>query len=507
MTGLNAISADITVNYNAAVLTPVADANFGVSLGTVGNSNGGGRTLSVSNPSAGTLIISVFGVTEFQGSGDLVNMTLNVVGSPGTSSALTLAAFAYNEGTPCSNTTNGSISVIAGTITGNVTYGNPIGTPTPRFVSNVLISGVGSPNVSTTTTSPNGTYSLSGFGSGAYTITPSKIGGQNAAISSFDSGKVAQQVAGITTLNAAQMTVADVSSNGSVSSFDAAMIAAYTVAVGNPGTTGTWRFTPTSNSHSNVNANISGENYVALLMGEVSGNWSDTGALRAADATGPERNASVTAPRLVTPADSEVVVPISVEGALKGIISYEFDLTYDATVIQPQENPVEIAGTASRGMSTAVNAQEPGVLRVAVYGPMPLDGNGVLLNLRFNALGAPGSVSPLTFERMIFNDGDPGTIITSGQVELSAAAPNQAEVVGRVLTATGAGIANARVTLIDSTGKTQSTVSNGFGVYRFGGLQVGQTYTIGAQARGFAASPLTVSVTSQSVNVDMIARQ
>ena len=58
-----------------------------------------------------------------------------------------------------------------------------------------------------------------------------------------------------------------------------------------------------------------------------------------------------------------------------------------------------MAGTISRGLSVVTNSSEPGLLRVAVYGPMPIDGNGVLLNLRFTAVGKAGSVSPLLFER------------------------------------------------------------------------------------------------------------
>ena len=134
------------------------------------------------------------------------------------------------------------------------------------------------------------------------------------------------------------------------------------------------------------------------------------------------------APRLVTPADNEVVIPVSVQGAAnKEIISYEFDLRYDPTVIQPQTDPVDLAGTVSRGLSVVANANEPGLLRVVVYGAYPMDGNGLLLNLRFIAVGAPGSISPLTFERIMFNEGEPRAIVSDGQVMLLAAIPNQAE--------------------------------------------------------------------------------
>ena len=51
----------------------------------------------------------------------------------------------------------------------------------------------------------------------------------------------------------------------------------------------------------------------------------------------------------------------------------------------------------------------------------PLDGNGVLLNLRFHAVGAAGSVSPIVWERFMLNEGLRMTA-TDGQVELSATA-------------------------------------------------------------------------------------
>jgi hypothetical protein len=56
---------------------------------------------------------------------------------------------------------------------------------------------------------------------------------------------------------------------------------------------------------------------------------------------------------------------------------------------------------------------------------MPIDapkrGSGVLLNLRFTAVGTPGLLSPLTFERIMFNEGEPQATTIDGQVELSAA--------------------------------------------------------------------------------------
>lgn len=332
-------------------------------------------------------------------------------------------------------------------ISGTVTYGNGATHP---FVSNVTITGSGSPGVMTTTAPPGGNagqYMLSGFGAGSYTVTPTKIGGVNGAISSFDAGRIALHVAGPPNpqLNATQLIVADVSGNGAVTSFDAGMIAKFVA--GPPytapgiGATSTWRFTPVNRAYASVTSNVNGEDYTALLMGEVSGNWTNTGA-RPVD--GPQsdaigENALPTAgttgrltpeifvdmPKMAIGADKVINIPVSVHGAVKkDINSYEFDLRYDPAVIQPSPDAVNVAGTVSRRLSVVTNGAVPGLLRVVVYGAIPIEGEGVLLNLRFTAIGAPGSVSPLKLERLMFNEGDPGTLVTDGQIQLSAAAAN-----------------------------------------------------------------------------------
>ncbi len=307
-------------------------------------------------------------------------------------------------------------------IMGTVTYGNAVsGPPPPRFVSNVLISGAGSPAVSALTAFPGGNYSLTGFGSGAYAVTPSKTGGVN-SITSFDAAKIAQHVAGISSLTATQLIAADVSNNGTVSSFDAGQIARYVTSSPPFGITGTWKFTPANRNYATVNVNITGEDYTALLMGEVSGNWTNTAARPVGSGGISPEKSTVAAPHLVTPTDNEFVIPVSVEGiANKGIISYEFDLRYDPRVIRPQADPVYLGGTISERLSVVANAEKAGILRVAVYGPMPIESDGVLINLRFKAVGAPDSVSPLIWERIIFNEGDPEAIATDGQIAISDA--------------------------------------------------------------------------------------
>ena len=300
------------------------------------------------------------------------------------------------------------------------------------------VDAVGPPDVSATTDFPSGSYALELFGPGPYVVTPSKTGGTNNAINSFDAGKISAHVAGTSNLTGNQLVVADVSGNGLVQSFDAAFIARYVTAIPGTGLTGTWRFytvpnvpfppgtTPSSRTYAEINSNIAGENYTGLLMGEVSGNWQNTGARPSGGehaefekGGGPVKSIDVYAPHIVANQGNEFIVPVTVDGAAnKGIISYEFNLRYDPSVIQPLPDPIDLARTVSRGLSFAANAAEPGILRVAVYGPMPIDADGVLLNLKFAAVGKSGSVSPLSLERLMFNDGERRVSVTDGAVGL-----------------------------------------------------------------------------------------
>ena len=304
-------------------------------------------------------------------------------------------------------------------ISGTITYGNPIGAPATRFVPNVAVNGAGSPPVSALTDSV-GTYSLTGFGPGSYTVTPSKSGGLNGAVSSFDAARISQFVSASVTLNPTQQIVAEVSGNGSISSFDAALIASFTV--GNTGaSTGNWRFIPVSRTYPSVTSDINGEDYSALLMGEVTGNWTNSGG-RLSSGNGPETAITVNTSTTVTQTGTDITIPVTIDGAAgKDIISYEFDLRYDPLVIAPQSNPVELADTVSRGLTAVTNISEPGLLRVAVYGPIPIENDGLLLNLRFQGVGTLGSVSLLKWERILFNDGVSQVMAADGRIGISSA--------------------------------------------------------------------------------------
>lgn len=369
---------------------------------------------------------------------DLVMGTLTLPGGGATPTATSTPTFTPTNTPAITATTTPTATPTAqsGSIAGTINYVNA--SSPPLYVSNVLVSGAGSTNVSTTTAAPGpaaGQYVLTGFGAGSYTVTPTKVGGVN-GISSFDSARIAQHVAGVTVLTTDQQIAADASGNGQLSSFDSAQVAQYVVNGTGGSHTSEWKFLPANRIYPSVTTPITGEDYSAILVGEVSGNWNNTGARAIDDGVGsltkgegaePQYGSDaiiVDLPRITADLEKELIVPVSVSGvANKGVISYEFNLRYDPNVLRPADEPLDTTATASRGLTYVTNTQEPGLLRVVMYGALPIDDDGVLLNLKFNCVGTPGSTSPLTIESLTFNEGEPRAIVTNGQIELSAARP------------------------------------------------------------------------------------
>jgi hypothetical protein len=500
-TGNGLFSTDFTLTYNPSVISsPV------VTLGTVPPA--GTSSLTVNTSSPGTIVVSVFSSDPFVGAGTLVNVAFTASGAPGTSSAVNFSAFKFNEGTPCISTSNGLVSIISGTITGTVSYGNVIGAPAaPRHVPNVTLNAVGSIPVSALTNN-GGVYSLSGMGSGSYTVTPSKTGGAFSGLSGLDSALIAQFVVGLTSLNATQQTVADVSGTGGITSFDAALIARYVAALPNFGQTGNWRFTPVNIVYPNVNTNFSGQDYTALLMGDVTGNWFDPSATRLLPVIYKGRPIRVTIPETSAVRGAGVTVPINISDSTgKGILSYEFDLSYDPAVLEIGDNATDTVQTLSDGRFVTVNTTTPGLIKVVVFGAAEISGEGALLNLRFNAIGDVGSTTALTWENFNFNEGGVFFRTTNGQITIRTSNSDEASITGTLLTAFGKVVPNTRVTLTDTTGATRTVLSNELGSYQFGNVRVGETYTITAASRAFTFTPVTVSVSGNLANVDIIAEQ
>ena len=165
LTGAAISSFDITLSYDANLLTPT-----GATLdGTISGSGGAGLTLVSNLSTPGTIALAAAGATTLSGSGSLVILTFESLSDAGTS-AITFEHISLNEGDPSA-------------------------------------SGV----------------------AGAVTIEPLVIGDAslNNEISAYDASMVLQHSAGISTLSGDAYTAAEASGNGAISAYDAALILQY----------------------------------------------------------------------------------------------------------------------------------------------------------------------------------------------------------------------------------------------------------------------------------------
>ena len=115
-TGQGIISFDATITFNSAVLNATSVTASGVTTGW---------SVTANTSVAGQVTISAFNAAPLSGSGTLVNIAFNVVGSLGSTSALTFSSFIFNEDVSLATTSNGLFTIPSGTPTPTSTATTP----------------------------------------------------------------------------------------------------------------------------------------------------------------------------------------------------------------------------------------------------------------------------------------------------------------------------------------------------------------------------------------------
>jgi Cohesin domain len=153
----------------------------------------------------------------------------------------------------------------------------------------------------------------------------------------------------------------------------------------------------------NLTANQTEQNYSAIMLGDVTGDWMPTGSL--ADLSRiqmrlDENAVAVSLPALNATRNQTVVMPVSIGDVTgRGFLAYDLDVSFDPAVLQlDAAAPADTTGTISSRLNFAVNAEVPGHLLVTAYDVNYLQGAGTLLNLRFRVVGQSGQISALTFK-------------------------------------------------------------------------------------------------------------
>jgi hypothetical protein len=384
-------AASLTITFDPAVLSARSASTGSLPPGwSLAANTGASGQIRLSMASSGGTVT---------GSGVLAIVEFEVVGAAGANSALGFSNVSLNDGAIPVTTSNGSFAVSQTySVAGMVRFWNGA-----AAVPGVMLTLDGD-RVYTGLSGSDGTYTVAGAQSGSYTLTPSKSDDVN-GISAFDASHALQHDAGLITLSGYQFTAGDVNRSGAITSMDAFYILQRSVgliALPFPGAGVVWSFDPASRSYSNLSSNLSGQDFTAVLLGDITGNWSPAGLASALTTT------SAGAPTLsLTPgradANGDVIAILRFDPGQTPVRSLDLSLAYDPTAA----TAVAVnAGPLARKMLVQANLGEPGRIRLALAAALPLatdSGAGDLLALRFH-LTDPAAAPTLALQAAAVNE-------------------------------------------------------------------------------------------------------
>lgn len=434
-------SADVTVTFNSAVLSARTAHTSTLTPGwsvAVNTATAGQVRISMASP-GGTVT----------GAGILSNLEFDVLGNPGATSALHIASISLNAGAIPTQTTDGTFAVnTIYSISGAARYWNgAAGVPGALFA-------VTGDRVYSGTSDTNGVYAVGGVQAGNYTLTPGKTDGVN-GISAFDASLVLQHAAGLITLSGNAATAADVDKSSAINSLDAFYILQNSVglqALPFPGAGKVWEFSPSNRSYSSLSSNQINQDFVATLLGDVSGDWSATG--------GPGRpltpQATISLPDATVRSGDQITLLVALELGQTQVYSLDLRISYDPSVMSVVA--VDNGNMVSDWM-LANNLTVPGEIRASIAGSRAVTSTGELLRITVQAIGVNGSGTLLTLGQGRLNEGHVAATLQSGR--LTVAQPTSAPMITNISPTSGSASGGTAVMIKGVNFQPGATVSVG----------------------------------------------
>jgi hypothetical protein len=394
------LGAEVTVTFDGTVIQAQ-----GASVATLAT----GCSISDNHTTAGQIKVALACATGISSDGTLLWLTFDVVGTPGSSTPLTLSGVSLNDGALAASTTDGSLTVTASyTITGQVSYWNA-GTAVAN--TELTLSGDQS---ATFLSDATGSYAFT-LDPGTYTITPGKSDGlDGTAITAYDTSLVLQHVVDTITLSGYAAQAADVNKTGTITPMDAAYILQKSVnliTLPFPGASAIWEFSPTERQYSPLNGDQTAQDFIAILLGDVSGNWNGSGPMSPGQAVIQAAAPTVYVEQFAADAQGNASASIQWQATDAGLYGLDLVLYYDpaqisAITLEP--------GDLAAGRSINHNVSEPGVIRIGVAGTQPITESGEVIVLHYQQAGD----SPLSLQGTALMNEQPVTV-TTGMAELT----------------------------------------------------------------------------------------
>lgn len=344
----------------------------------------------------GLLRISVAGSSPVSSAVEvaLLNLTFNVVGHHGQNSSMVLREGNFQDQAGVrlpAKFKNGQLTIdhLSGTlsISGMVGYWpdaahRPLPGVTIQLVP-PLLEGVQS--------DATGAYSFKDLTAGGnYTVSPAGSSAPDpGAITAYDAALILGFTVGSNPLNSWQQLAADVSGEGSVSAFDASQVIQYTVGLTHlPFPVGkVLGFSPPERRIEPLQADATGQDFVAILYGDVNGNWQPGVATFLSRPIRLTENgaAGLKVSRILMRPDGKLSVEISGEQIVNLMAITDLRIAYDPAVLSmPDSSRVEIFAPLADSMAAINPEQASGLIRISLASASAVNVNGPLIRITFD---------------------------------------------------------------------------------------------------------------------------
>jgi hypothetical protein len=395
LTGQNVTSYQFSVTYDPAIVEI-----GGVSVaGTLSSS----ASATVNTATSGRISVAWASATAISGQGTLIVLDVDLIGE-GTS-ALTISDFIFNEGVPAATTSNGSVTVTAGSTP-------PVAVSLPTSFAGLAGTSVDIPiTVGDVTGEAINAYQFTiTYNPAILTITSASVAG---TLSASAGAIVSSPVAG--TVNVVWASATPLTGSGVLVNLDASLHAAGTSAL--TFTSATFNEGAPAAQTTNGQVVVTVDPPVAVTLSERSGKRGES-----------------------------LLMPVSVGDLTgRGVSSFAFTIAFNPALIQVG---VSQAGTLSAGTLAVVNTSTAGKVTVVWASVNDLAGAGSLVDLDIDLLAE--GVSALVFENFAFNEGTPAASLTNGGVTVTSSQT----LINVSLPANGTGTVGQTLTLPMQVGNT-----------------------------------------------------
>ncbi|MCK5737536.1 DUF1566 domain-containing protein [bacterium] len=409
---------DIILTFDASILTATGATLTG---GILESQN---YTIQVGTSTNGQVSLAIFANSAlFSGQGVLCYVNFQAVGNVDDVSNLTFATAQINE----SNVTaqNGSVKIIQSTfdISGIVNFFSN-NNPVPDVILDLTPDLIGQGSYQDLA-GEVGDYFIAGISSGDYTLSPSKtndLGG----LSATDASRIARHVVGLYTFSCMEKIAADVTLNGDISATDASRVARYAVGqiscLNDVNNCRDWVFTPQiiascstwppiaydfERDYSPLSANQTNQDFVAVRLGDVTGNWTPDSAVAAVQAiqTIKAPAAAVfdaSCDKFVSVNDTlSIPIVLDANTLIEGL---DIKVIFDETILDAVSATLAGGILDGQNYSLQPNLDNDGEISLAIFANSDLfEGSGNVVFLEFDVVGDSGSTD-LAFTKFYVNE-------------------------------------------------------------------------------------------------------